>query len=193
MGQVTQKILRSHIFCPPPADCLIMRVVDAKKILYLSALLVLVGTKQSHSFCFESAAKRYNVAPQILKSIAQCESGMDPTAVNYNTDGSYDYGLMQINTCNEPTLRKVGISWQSLSDPCTNVMVGAWLLSQRINEYGYTWKAIGAYHSKTPAKRDAYAWKIAKTISKYTSGASSQKNNVATLMMGGQNANTSAK
>lgn len=46
------------------------------------------------------------------------------------TNGSDDYGLMQINSYWEPTLRRMGIPWDSLADPCTNVTVGAWVLSQ---------------------------------------------------------------
>lgn len=129
------------------------------------AFSVLLSPSPSDSFCFAEAAARYNVAPQLVWSISRHENPkQDPGAVNQNTDGSYDYGLMQINTIHEPALRRAGISWESLADPCTNVMVGTWLLSQRIQEYGYTWKAIGAYHSKTPSKRDRYARNIEKIL-----------------------------
>jgi len=71
---------------------------------------------------------------------------------------------MQINSSWEPTLRKLGIPWDTLADPCTNVMVGAWVLSQCIHDYGYTWPAVGCYNSRTPSKRDRYAAKIARIV-----------------------------
>lgn len=142
----------------------------------------------ARAFCFQEAAARYNVAPELVWSISKHESGLNPAAINWNTDGSYDFGLMQINSIHADDLRKAGIAWESLADPCTNVMVGTWLLSQRIREYGYTWKAIGAYHSKTPSKRDRYAQSIAKllsTINAKTPVASQhQTNNMQTLVWG---------
>ena len=129
----------------------------------LSISIALAG--HAHAFCFEEAGLRYNLPPQLIWSISKMESRLDATAVNYNTNGTYDYGLMQINTTHAEDLRLAGIPWESLSDPCTNVMVGSWLLSKRINEYGYNWRAIGSYHSKTPSKRDRYAANISKILS----------------------------
>jgi len=167
-------------------------------VIIIAAGLLTIEPRPSHSFCFDAAAARYKIAPQILKSIAYCESDMNAAAINYNTDGSYDFGVMQINTINEPLLRKSGIKWNSLADPCTNVMVGAWLLSQHIREYGYNWKAIGAYHSKTPAKRDAYARKIAKAITEYhisdTEKMQSPEKSISmTAKNGGVNENANAQ
>ena len=118
----------------------------------------------AQAFCFEEAGARYGISPHVLYGIAKAESGLKPDAINWNKNKTYDYGLMQINTIHEPMLKKAGIKWESLADPCTNVMVGAWILSQRIQEYGYNWKGIGAYHSKTPEKRDRYAHIVAKKI-----------------------------
>jgi len=151
------------------------------------AFSILLQQQAASAFCFNEAAARYNVAPQLVWSISQHENPkQDPGAVNQNTDGSYDYGLMQINTIHEPALRRAGISWESLADPCTNVMVGAWLLSQRIQEYGYTWKAIGAYHSKTPSKRDRYARNIEKILSRLSGSPVAQQQQIASHTTGGQ-------
>jgi hypothetical protein len=43
-------------------------------------------------------------------------------------------------------------------------MVGAWVLSQCVRDYGYTWPAVGCYNSRTPSKRDRYATKIARIV-----------------------------
>jgi soluble lytic murein transglycosylase-like protein len=117
------------------------------------------------AFCFEEAGKQYNLPPQLLWSIAKNESNFKPDAVNINKNGSYDFGVMQINSS---WAGKLGVQlWSQLADPCTNVKVGAWILSQCINDYGYGWKAIGCYNSRTPGKNEAYAQRIAATLSRY--------------------------
>jgi soluble lytic murein transglycosylase-like protein len=138
-------------------------------IMRFSILIVVlafsaVSTKTAEAFCFEDAGSRYGISPHLLHAISWGESSFNPVAINYNTNGSYDFGLMQINSSWEPTLRKLGIPWDTLADPCTNVMVGAWVLSQCVRDYGYTWPAVGCYNSRTPSKRDRYATKIARIV-----------------------------
>jgi len=123
-----------------------------------------VSTETSYAFCYAEAGSRYGISPNLLYAISKGESSFNPVAINYNSNGSYDYGLMQINSSWEPTLRKLGVPWDSLANPCTNVMVGAWVLSQCIQDYGYTWSAVGCYNSRTPSKRDRYAARIARII-----------------------------
>jgi len=128
-------------------------------------LCISVGSSNpAAAFCFEEAGNRYGISPQLLYAISKGESSFNPLAINYNTNGTYDYGLMQINSSWEPALRKLGISWNNLADPCTNVMVGAWVLSQCIQDYGYTWPAVGCYNSRTPSKRDRYAARVARIV-----------------------------
>ena len=86
----------------------------------------------------------YHINPDLLEAIARVESDLDPSALNRNRDGSYDYGLMQINSRWQ---HKLSSNWQYLSDPCYNVMVGAWILKQCIDRYGYTWDAVACYHT----------------------------------------------
>jgi len=137
--------------------------------MQLATLILLLGisavsAETANAFCYEEAGSRYGISPNLLYAISKGESSFNPIAINYNTNGSYDYGLMQINSSWEPTLRKLGIPWDSLADPCTNVMVGAWVLSQCIQDYGYTWPAVGCYNSRTPSKRDRYAARIARIV-----------------------------
>jgi soluble lytic murein transglycosylase-like protein len=134
-------------------------------ILRLILLSTLCSCETVHAFCFEEAGSMYGIAPRLLWGICKGESNFNPAAVNYNTNGSYDFGLMQINSSWAPTLRKMGITWQSLADPCTNVKVGAWVLAQCMQDYGYTWTAVGCYNSRTPSKRNRYASRIARLMS----------------------------
>lgn len=112
----------------------------------------------THAFCFQEAGQRYGVSQTLLRAIAKAESNLNPSATNHNSNGTVDVGLMQINSI---WADQLGSIWNDLFNPCTNIMVGAWILSQCIHDYGSNWQAVGCYHSRTPAKRDAYAARVA--------------------------------
>ncbi|RQR46442.1 lytic transglycosylase [Burkholderia sp. Bp9140] len=114
--------------------------------------------------CLDDAATFQKVSVSLLRGIAQVESGMNPNAVNTNTNGTVDIGLMQINSTWLPTLAREGITRESLFDACTNAYVGAWILSQNIRQLGANWTAIGAYNAASPDKRLAYARKVYDAI-----------------------------
>lgn len=114
--------------------------------------------------CLDDAATFQKVSVSLLRGIAQVESGMNPNAVNTNTNGTVDIGLMQINSTWLPTLAREGITRESLFDACTNAYVGAWILSQNIRQLGANWNAIGAYNAASPDKRLAYAHKVYDAI-----------------------------
>jgi hypothetical protein len=95
-----------------------------------------------------SAANNWNAAnptrpqidPNILLGIMMQESGGNPNAINYNSNGSVDYGLMQLNTGSFPNAA-------SLS-PGDNVTTGTAYFGQLMNTFnGNTYQAIAAYNS----------------------------------------------
>ena len=94
--------------------------------------------------CFNEASRRYEISPGLLKAIAMTESSLRTDAINRNKNGSYDYGIMQINSCWRDEL---GYRWDYITDPCYNIMVGAWILKRCMVRYGYTWDAISCYHT----------------------------------------------
>ena len=111
------------------------------------------------AFCFDEAARKYNLPPLLLRTIAQEESGLDVNAAGWNPDGSVDVGLMQINSWWEEKLGRA--RWVGLcTDPCYNVMIGAWILADCIYRYGYTVDGIGCYNASSPEKRAKYTDKI---------------------------------
>lgn len=114
--------------------------------------------------CWDQAAVRYGVNPHLLYAIAKTESGMNPSAINRNENGSVDLGLMQINSIWFPTLRRHGIDEKALLDPCTSIHVGAWILAQNLRRMGNTWEAVGAYNAGKFDLRMKYALKVYKNI-----------------------------
>ena len=128
-------------------------------------VLTLFLTVPAFAFCFEAAGVEYGVSPRLLWSIAKVESDFIPQAVNWNPNGTYDYGLMQINSDWARKLGKGG--WRALGDPCTNVRVGAWILAQCFQKYGYSWEAVGCYNASNDAKRAQYARRVYAIFKKY--------------------------
>ncbi|MGT2455719.1 lytic transglycosylase domain-containing protein [Cupriavidus basilensis] len=118
----------------------------------------------AHAFCFDEAAARYGVNPYVLRGIAFVESGFRADSIGRNSDGSIDYGAMQINSVHLVELRRFGIAPAQLMVPCTNVMVAAYLYRKKIDRYGNSWLAVGAYHSETPVYRDAYWRKVKAAV-----------------------------
>lgn len=133
------------------------------KILSLFFLILFLVSSEAHSFCFEEAGQQYGVSPSVLQAIAGVESNFNPRAVNYNRNGTFDYGVMQINSSWYKTLGKD--LWASLADPCTNVKVGAWILSDCIKRNGNTWEAVGCYNARSEYKRNKYAWRVYNYLS----------------------------
>lgn len=108
--------------------------------------------------CIVVAAKHFNINPLVIKAIARVEGGGIGT-LSKNTNGTYDMGVMQINTIHIPAIQKAypALTWQDLTyKPCVNIGVGTWILRQRLDETDDFWKGVAHYHSKTPKYRDRY-------------------------------------
>lgn len=129
---------------------------------FLVGLLIATGMAPPHpaaAFCFDEAAARYDLPAVLLRTIAELESGLDPEAAGWNADGSVDVGLMQINSSWEESLGRAG--WiEVCTDPCYNVMVGAWILADCLRRHGYTVEGIGCYNARSPEKRRRYTQKV---------------------------------
>ena len=116
--------------------------------------------------CFARAADRHNVPADLLRAIACVESNHNPHAINQNSNGSTDVGVMQINSLWLSSLSDFDIEPDHLWDMCTNIHVGAWVLAQKIDAFGYTWRAIGAYNAglKDTPFRERLRYDYAKKV-----------------------------
>jgi soluble lytic murein transglycosylase-like protein len=134
----------------------------------LAALVLLVVVEFAFAYCFEEAGRYYGVSPRLLWAIAKVESNFNPKALNRNKNGTYDIGLMQINSRWLPVLRRYGLYDDRLIwEPCYNTFVGAWVLRQCINKYGYNWRAVDCYNKGSRAKETSqYVWRVYKAALK---------------------------
>lgn len=123
--------------------------------------------------CLLIAAQTYQVPPGILLGIMQVEGGRVGQEVGPNVNGSYDIGIMQINTIWLPTLsQKWGVSQSKArtwlrDDGCANIAVSAWILRQRINLTGGIWSGVAGYHSLTPSLGSRYANRVLSAMRRH--------------------------
>lgn len=148
--------------------------------LRLLLILLLLLSGKATAFCFIEAGTKYRIDPLLLYSVAVVESHLNPRAVgyNYSTDGSKvtssDYGLMQINDSHIHKLKRMGIikdKQELLDNPCLNVQIGAWILSQHFNRCGVNWQCLGSYNAgfadSNSLQRLRYAKKVFSLYSQY--------------------------
>ncbi len=143
---------------------------------FFFGLVLIAAPAIALGHCFDQAGDKYGVSPALLRAIAQVESSMNPRAVNSShveRTRSIDIGLMQINSSHLPKLARFGIDKDRLlNDPCTNVMVGAWILADKLARHGDDWNGVGAYNAACTqlkgddchAARSKYAWRVHRAL-----------------------------
>jgi len=109
--------------------------------------------------CINQAALHHHVPATMIISVMQIENGRNGDAIK-NKNGSYDLGVMQINTTWLSSLKKYGITRAGLQhDACLNVDVGTWILAHSIAKSD-GWQGVGNYHSATPKFNRIYSQKV---------------------------------
>lgn len=101
-------------------------------------------TNPSDPYCFELTSKQSGIPAALLKAMSFVESRHKTDAINVNTDGSIDYGHMQINSL---WVSQIGETFLDLNDPCFCTKVGAYVLLDCINRHGYNADAISCYNT----------------------------------------------
>lgn len=121
---------------------------------------------QALAACFVLAGHLYHVPPEAMLGIMQVESGRTGHESGPNFDGSYDIGLMQINSLWLPQLVQIWhVDYYTArkalrDDTCENVFVAAWILKQKIIETGSFYVGVAHYHSATPHLGYPYADRV---------------------------------
>lgn len=145
------------------------------RTLILSGMLAAAQGAAATTECWSQAAQQYGVSAELLYAVARAESDLNPSAVNLShkaRTGTYDIGLMQINSSHLPRLARAGISEKDLYDPCTNIRVGAWLMAHSFARHGVSWNAVGAYNAACSQlkgeacseARSKYAWRVYRRL-----------------------------
>lgn len=111
--------------------------------------------------CIMRAASQYQAYPDLIRAVIGAEAGATGK-ISRNKDGSFDMGLMQINSVHLPEFARYGITQEMLvNNECLNIMIGTYLLQKSIlGSGGNFWQGVGGYHSKTPDKNTAYQYRV---------------------------------
>ena len=116
--------------------------------------------------CMALVAQIYSLPPRVLPSIQAVEGGA-PGLARLNTDGSEDLGIMQINTLWIPRLSaytkldRATVRDRLLHHPCFNIAAAGLIMRTYLDEAnGDLLRAVGYYHSHTPARHEAYKTKV---------------------------------
>lgn len=110
--------------------------------------------------CINKAAVEYYVPATLIIAVLKTENGHASTE-SKNKNGTVDLGPMQINSAWLPTLYRYGLTRQDVQyNPCKNVEVGAWILSQSIASEAFLDKGIGNYHSHSVYCNVKYRTKV---------------------------------
>lgn len=167
-------------------------------LIALASAFLLASSSPAYAGCFAEAAERYNVPLALLRAVALQEGGSVGTA-SHNTNGTVDYGVMQINTFWLDILADFGYTKHTLRwNRCANIHAGAWILARQLKRAGVLgdptpppaklWNAVGNYHSHTPRLNNRYALSVWQHYKRLVSGASPEPDKrLAPLMVYSQN------
>ncbi len=134
--------------------------MKSKLLMGLYLAIVLLAVHNARADEFDTAARTYNVPVKVLRAIAQVESRGNMKALRKNNNGSYDFGILQINSIHwQTTCRHFNVATKQ-----GNINCGAYLLSKHAKyaKADPLWAA--RYHSKTPSLKAAYNLKLKRAI-----------------------------
>lgn len=112
--------------------------------------------------CMALVASIYHLPPRVLPSIQAVEGGQ-PGSVRTNTNGSQDFGIMQVNSLWLPALAAhTGLTEATVRDrlvnrTCFNIAAAGAIFRLYLDETrGDLMLAVGNYHSHTPVHNAKY-------------------------------------
>lgn len=109
--------------------------------------------------CINHAAEVFHIPATIIVAVMKIENGWNGAAIK-NKNGTYDLGVMQVNSSWLPKLQKYDITQANLQyDPCINVHAATWILAKGLAK-GEGWQGVGNYHSATPIHNQRYRQKV---------------------------------
>lgn len=116
--------------------------------------------------CMVASAAFYHLPPRVLPSIQRVEGGKAGLIMK-NTNGTFDLGLMQVNTIWVKPLSAYThldaytIKDRLIYDPCFSIAAAAVIMRQYMAEtHGDVVTAVGYYHSHQKALSISYRAKV---------------------------------
>ncbi|MCV3446187.1 lytic transglycosylase domain-containing protein [Campylobacter lari] len=111
---------------------------------------------------FKAAARKYNIPMALLKAIALTENAAyEHNIIGRNKNQTRDYGLMQINSIH---LKRYKIAEKDIVKSSVNIDTAARLLHEIIQKHGFSWNAIGRYHSANDKYKNIWLDKVMKNL-----------------------------
>ena len=111
-------------------------------------------------------AQIYALPPRVLPAIQRIEGGR-PGLVVANTNGSQDFGVMQVNSVwLQPLSRYTGlpaatVKTRLVEEPCFNIAAAGLVFRTELDRVGGDlMQAVGNYHSRTPIHHFPYRAKV---------------------------------
>jgi len=121
------------------------------------------------SDCIQATARNRPWLEKTLWGLYDQERGWVGAEIA-NSNGTFDLGLLQINTSWLPIIaarlrRDAGVVHRWLrDDACFNIGVGAWIFLSVYRQNHDFWRAVGAYHSPTDWRARIYIHRVADRI-----------------------------
>jgi hypothetical protein len=122
--------------------------------------------------CVMITAQTYEVPPGVLLGISQVQNGKAGEE-KQQMDGSYNLGVMQINTKILPIIAHLWAiteedARKSLKDDtCLNFAVAGWILRQKINQTGNLWNGIALFPQNESEQGEIYSKKVESVMRQY--------------------------
>jgi hypothetical protein len=119
--------------------------------------------------CINQAAISYHLPAALILSVMQKENGRNGQAI-HNKNGTFDLGVMQINTLWLPTLKRYGYTRDELQfNPCKNIEAATWILAKSLASGETAWSGVGNYHSHMLNYNQSYSSSVHALYQKITS------------------------
>jgi len=117
---------------------------------------LLLAAPLTHADCTDRAAARFRLDADLLRAMAEQESGNREDAVGpLLADGNRAIGKMGINTIHLSELGTYGVTRADLLTECGSVFVGAWILARYMALVSSVWDAVGIYNTGPRSRNTA--------------------------------------
>lgn len=124
------------------------------KLLSKIAFCLILATQMSiaketkYNKLFMQYGSAYQIPAELLWGIAKQESNFNPKAVNYNSNGTIDIGLMQINSVHEKMIKELKFTMEDLYKPEVSIYLASKILAKCFKKYGFTYYGLNCYNGR---------------------------------------------